>query len=183
MPRIQLDWRLTRDDRVSMLRTMARVGTEIGRLGLGRLRVDVSGYTNADPQSDDDVDYEVNTGSHHLGTARMSADPTRGVVDRNLKVHSVTNLYVGGSAVFPTSGANPPTLTIVALALRLADHLTTVVRDLTRLIAEPVDGAREAVVERGPRLPAEVDRGATRIERRSQQLARPVRARGSAARR
>lgn len=128
MPRIQLDWRLTRDDRVSMLRTMARVGTEIGRLGLGRLRVDVSGYTNADPQSDDRVDYAVNTGSHHLGTARMSADPTRGVVDRNLKVHSVTNLYVGGSAVFPTSGANPPTLTIVALALRLADHLSTVVR-------------------------------------------------------
>ncbi len=125
MPRIELDWRLTRDDRLSMLRTMARVGLEIGRLGLGRLRVDVSGYTNADPQPGDDVDYEVNTGSHHLGTARMSADPTRGVVDRNLKVHSVANLYIGGSAVFPTSGANPPTLTIVALALRLADHLTT----------------------------------------------------------
>ena len=128
MPRIELDWRLTRDDRVSMLRTMARVGLEIGRLGLGRLRVDVSGYTNADPQPGDNVSYAVNTGSHHIGTARMSADPTRGVVDQNLKVHSVANLYIGGSAVFPTSGANPPTLTIVALALRLADHLTTVTR-------------------------------------------------------
>ena len=100
---------------------------EIGRLGLGRLRVDVSGYTNADPQPGDNVDYAVNTGSHHIGTARMSADPTRGVVDPNLKVHSVANLYIGGSAVFPTCGANPPTFTIVALALRLADHLTKVV--------------------------------------------------------
>ncbi len=70
--------------------------------------------------------YAVNTGSHHIGTARMSASPRQGVVDADCKVHSVANLYVGGSAVFPTSGANTPTLTIVTLALRLADHLSAV---------------------------------------------------------
>ena len=127
MPRIELDWRLTRDDRLSMLRTLQRLGRELGQRGLGRLRVDVSGYTNADPGPRADIDYEVNTGSHHMGTARMSADPTRGVVDPDGKVHSVANLYVAGSAVFPTSGANPPTLTIVALTLRLADHLAATV--------------------------------------------------------
>jgi choline dehydrogenase-like flavoprotein len=61
--------------------------------------------------------------AHHLGTTRMSANPESGVVDRNCRVHSVSNLYVSGSSVFPTSGHANPTLTILALALRLADHL------------------------------------------------------------
>jgi choline dehydrogenase-like flavoprotein len=53
----------------------------------------------------------------------MADDPKRGVVDRNCKVHGVENLYVAGSSVFPTSAASNPTLTIVALALRLAKHI------------------------------------------------------------
>jgi choline dehydrogenase-like flavoprotein len=53
----------------------------------------------------------------------MHNDPTQGVVDRNCRVHAIDNLYVIGSSVFPTSGAANPTLTIVALTLRLADHL------------------------------------------------------------
>jgi len=60
---------------------------------------------------------------HHMGTTRMADDPTQGVVDRNCRAHGLTNLFVAGSSVFPTSGSAPPTLTIVALALRLADHL------------------------------------------------------------
>lgn len=60
---------------------------------------------------------------HHMGTTRMADDPTRGVVDRNCRVHGVSNLFVAGSSVFPTAGSAPPTPTIVALALRLADHL------------------------------------------------------------
>jgi len=137
MPRIQLDWRLTHDDRLSLLRTMHKLGVELGARGLGRLRLDISGYTNDDPQPGDDLDFAVNTGSHHIGTARMSADPRHGVVDPNLKVHSVANLYVAGSAVFPTCGANPPTLTIVALALRLAEHLATVVPGTTVVTPPP----------------------------------------------
>jgi choline dehydrogenase-like flavoprotein len=53
----------------------------------------------------------------------MHGDPTLGVVDENCRLHSVANLYVAGSSVFPTGGTNNPTLTIVALALRLADYL------------------------------------------------------------
>jgi len=53
----------------------------------------------------------------------MHRDPKLGVVDENCRVHSLANLYVAGSSVFPSTGANNPTLTIVALAIRLADHL------------------------------------------------------------
>jgi choline dehydrogenase-like flavoprotein len=60
---------------------------------------------------------------HPSGTTRMSTDAARGVVDRNCKVHGIDRLYVSGSSVFPTSGYANPTLTIVALALRLAHHL------------------------------------------------------------
>ena len=58
-----------------------------------------------------------------MGTARMAAVAEQGVVNADGRVHSVANLYIAGSAVFPTSGYANPTLTIVALALRLADHL------------------------------------------------------------
>ncbi len=61
--------------------------------------------------------------AHHLGTTRMSDDPRKGVVDRNCKVHNFSNLYIAGSSVFPTGGHANPTLTVIALALRLADHL------------------------------------------------------------
>ncbi len=62
-------------------------------------------------------------GGHHLGTARMSASSTGGVVDADCKVHGIDNLYIASGAVMPTSSQANPTLTIVALALRLADHL------------------------------------------------------------
>ncbi len=65
-------------------------------------------------------------GNHHLGTTRMSADPKSGVVDADSKVHGVANLYVAGSSVFPTYGSSNPTLNLVALTLRLADHLKKV---------------------------------------------------------
>jgi choline dehydrogenase-like flavoprotein len=62
-------------------------------------------------------------GAHHMGTCRMADDPDQGVVDRNCRVHGVSNLFVVGGSVFPTSGAVQPSLTIAALALRVADHL------------------------------------------------------------
>ena len=61
--------------------------------------------------------------AHHLGTTRMSNDPLKGVVDRNCKVHGISNLYIAGSSVFPTGGHANPTLTLVALSLRLANHI------------------------------------------------------------
>jgi choline dehydrogenase-like flavoprotein len=58
-----------------------------------------------------------------MGTTRMSADPEHGVVDANCRVHTLQNLYIAGSSVFATGGWVNPTFTIVALAVRLADHL------------------------------------------------------------
>lgn len=60
---------------------------------------------------------------HHLGATRMHRDPEQGVVDADCRVHGVSNLFVAGGPVFPTGGTAPPTLTIVALALRLAEHI------------------------------------------------------------
>jgi choline dehydrogenase-like flavoprotein len=62
---------------------------------------------------------------HHMGTARMSEDPKDGVVDSNCRVHGVDNLYIVGSSVFPTCSSDMPTLTLMALACRLSDHLKT----------------------------------------------------------
>ncbi|MGI4824434.1 MAG: GMC oxidoreductase [Janthinobacterium lividum] len=64
-----------------------------------------------------------NSASHHIGTTRMAEDPRKGVVDKQAKVHGVSNLYIAGSSVFPTGGHANPTLTIVAHALLLADYL------------------------------------------------------------
>ena len=60
---------------------------------------------------------------HHMGTTRMAADPALGVVDADCRVHGVANLHLAGSSVFPSTGNANPTFTIVALAVRLADHL------------------------------------------------------------
>ncbi len=65
---------------------------------------------------------------HPAGTCRMAAAPEDGVVDPQLRVFQTTNLFLSGAAVFPTSGATNPTLTVVALSLRLADHLTQLIR-------------------------------------------------------
>jgi len=60
---------------------------------------------------------------HHMGTTRMGTDPASSVVDSNCRVHGMANLFIAGSSVFPTSGTAGPTLTIVALAARLAQHI------------------------------------------------------------
>ena len=65
-------------------------------------------------------------GNHQLGGTRMGFNDTESVVDKNLKVHNINNLYINGSSVFRTGGHCHPTYTIVKLSLRLADHLTNV---------------------------------------------------------
>ena len=59
---------------------------------------------------------------HHIGTARMTANPKDGVVDTNLKVHSVTTCSFPGSAVFTNGGHAVPTMIIMAFSIRLAEH-------------------------------------------------------------
>lgn len=115
LPRIRLDWRLTEQDRVSFYTHLRSLALELGALGIARMRVNVADQS--------DWPQPVGGGSHHMGTTRMSDDPSRGVVNRHCRVHGMDNLYVAGSSVFPTSGVANPTLTLVALTLRLAGHL------------------------------------------------------------
>ena len=63
-----------------------------------------------------------------MGTTRMDDDKRQGVVDRNCRIHGIANLFIAGGSVFPTAGRVNPTLTIVALAIRLADHLKQTVK-------------------------------------------------------
>jgi choline dehydrogenase-like flavoprotein len=67
--------------------------------------------------------FTLTAGRHHSGTTRMHEDPKKGVVDPNSTIHGIENLYVTGSSVFPTSGYANLTLTVIALALRLAGQI------------------------------------------------------------
>ena len=73
-----------------------------------------------------------------MGTTRMHADPRRGVVDPNCQVHGMENLFIAGSGVFPTVGSDMPTITVVALALRLAAHIRAGFREAALNSARPV---------------------------------------------
>ena len=65
----------------------------------------------------------LTSAAHHLGTARMTNHPSRGVVDRNLQVFGTQNLFICDGSVFATAGSSNPGLTIAALGIRLAEHL------------------------------------------------------------
>jgi choline dehydrogenase-like flavoprotein len=119
MRRSILDWRLPPDFERKMQRAHELLGQELGRLGVGRLRLE-SAATGHDPMQN------VTNGHHHMGTTRMNRDARQGVVDEHCRVHSLANLYVAGSSLFPSYGCDDPTMTIVALALRLSDHLKSV---------------------------------------------------------
>jgi choline dehydrogenase-like flavoprotein len=119
MPRVRLTWDPGELALKSLKRAVEVLALEVGRIGLGRLKV------NFDPESDAWPE-EVKPSGHHIGTTRMHDDIRQGVVDAHCRVHTVENLFVAGSSVFPTAGCNNPTLTIVALALRLADHLKSI---------------------------------------------------------
>ena len=116
LQRVRLDWQLDPIDRRTIRRGLEILGEEVGRLGIGRLRL-------ADWVQAPDFAVPGNGSYHHMGTTRMSDDPRRGVVDRDGRIHGMANFYVAGSSVYPTGGAVNPTLTITALALRLADRL------------------------------------------------------------
>ncbi|MGI9418878.1 MAG: GMC family oxidoreductase [Geminicoccaceae bacterium] len=118
--RVVFDWRLSEIDRHSIKGLVELVGEEVGRLGVGR--AELAPWL----LEGDDVWPEENFGGHHhSGTTRMATDSSKGVVDADCRVFGVDNFYIAGSSVFPTIGGSNPTLTIVALSLRLADHLKT----------------------------------------------------------
>ncbi len=113
----RLDWRLQPSDTASIRQAQELLQAELQGAGLGRMH-DLYGDQSPPPL--------IGGLYHHLGTTRMHPDPRHGVVDPSGRVHDLRDLYVTGGSVFPTSGAANPTLTIVALALRLADELKRV---------------------------------------------------------
>jgi len=113
--RVRLNWQLTSLDKRSMIRGLEILGAEAGGAGIGRVQITLS--------EDDTWPETLRGGWHLMGTTRMSDDPRNGVVDRNCQLHNISNLFVAGSSVFPTAGSAPPTLTLVSLAIRLADYL------------------------------------------------------------
>jgi choline dehydrogenase-like flavoprotein len=115
--RVRLDWRLTPLVGHSLARAQQLIVRDLSSLGVA-CAVEGEGG----PAANQSVD-EPRWVWHHMGTTRMSADPSEGVVDGNCLVHGMSNLFIAGSSVFPTVGNDMPTLTVVALAHRLADHL------------------------------------------------------------
>ena len=115
LPRLKLHMRVTDDDFARYRLTLAELGRQLLASGAGLLRLNCSRR--------EEWLKNMDWGHHHLGTVRMHSDPKQGVVDGDGKVHGLANLHVAGSAVFPTYGASNPTLNLLALTLRLADHL------------------------------------------------------------
>lgn len=119
VPRIRIDWRYTPWD-VETVRVALRViKEELEKTNCGTL---IWNETSLD----DEIMRFGAYGGHHIGTARMSADPKDGVVDANCKVHGVDNLYISSGAVMPTSSQANPTLTIVAISVRLGRYLASI---------------------------------------------------------
>ena len=115
-PFANVDWRMSDEDVQSIAANLRTLRRAFATSGIARV------------EFDDDLDAQIRAeatpiGGHHLGVARMSETAETGIVDRNLRAHALANLYVTGSATLPTSSHANPTLTILALTLRLADHL------------------------------------------------------------
>ncbi len=122
--RILLDWQLTTDDYETMRTATLAFGGLVAEQGIGRLKVR-DWLLEDDPRLPDlGTGHGLIAGRQHMCTTRMSTDPATGVVDTDCRVHDMTNLYIGGSSVFPTPGFPKPTFTIVQLALRLGDHIS-----------------------------------------------------------
>lgn len=111
---INVDWRLSAQDVKTISAVAEEVGKAIAEQNHGRFRI-----------ADDILAGAPVPGfhCHQMGTTRMSDDPSFGVVDADCRVHGMKNLYLAGSSVFPTGGGANPTVTVVALALRLGEHL------------------------------------------------------------
>jgi choline dehydrogenase-like flavoprotein len=118
MPLPRLHWRVHKEELRSLRLVTDAAGRAFSRLGWGEIVPEP--WLDGEP---DAARPHLEDTYHHHGTTRMSAAPSEGVVDADCRVWDVPNLFVAGSSVFPTSGYANPTLTIVALAIRLADTL------------------------------------------------------------
>jgi choline dehydrogenase-like flavoprotein len=114
--KLEVNWQVTDAELANAHRAVELCALEFASMGFGRAYSPLL-------EKPDEWPSTFTSGKHHCGTTRMSDSPTTGVVDSNCKVFDVDNLYITGSSVFPTIGHTNPTLNLVALSLRLADHL------------------------------------------------------------
>jgi choline dehydrogenase-like flavoprotein len=121
MNRVVVNWQVTELVKRTFDRTVALIADELKRGGVADVELD-------EPLEGKPWPAQLEGTWHHMGTTRMHDSDKEGVVDRNLKVHGMSNLFVAGSSVFPTVGANFPTITIAALTLRLAGHLGRLIK-------------------------------------------------------
>ncbi|SAL38119.1 glucose-methanol-choline oxidoreductase [Caballeronia sordidicola] len=121
MNRVKVDWQLTELVKRTFDRTVTLLAEEMQRTGVADVQLD-------EPLEGKPWPAQLEGTWHHMGTTRMHDSPRQGVVDRNCQVHGMSNLYVAGSSVFPTVGANFPTITIAAMTLRLSEHILKALR-------------------------------------------------------
>lgn len=114
--RVNVEWKLLKQDKENVWKSLDVLAHELGKADIGRLNV-------LDEYEDQVFGEKMFFSHHHMGTTRMAESEKNGVVDKNLKVFGTENFYIGGSSVFTTSSHVPPTLTISALSIRLANHL------------------------------------------------------------
>lgn len=120
MPKVKVDWQYLPEDIESVRRSLKVFVQEINQSGLATFEFN-------DDQLEEDLTRFGAYGGHHIGTTRMGTSPENSVVDADCKLHNIDNLYIASASVFPTSSQANPTLTIVAMSLRLADHIADTV--------------------------------------------------------
>lgn len=125
---VRIDWRYSRLDVETIARSFDVFRSDLAEQQMGELRL-----APDEPDIETAVRRDGAYGGHHIGTVRMASGPMSGVVDGTGRVFDVNNLYVAGSATFPTSSQANPTLTIVALALRLANRLEAIAGSVPRI--------------------------------------------------
>lgn len=125
LQRIALDWRHSPLDFQTYRASVTLMGEYLAKQHIGRVRIaEWLMDENPTPPTLGTPGHQV-VAHHHMCTTRMSDNPREGVVDANCRVHGVGNLFIGGSSVFATAGHCNPTYSIVELALRLGEHLST----------------------------------------------------------
>lgn len=113
---VKVDWRLTEQDRLHFSTLHEILVSDLPRSSALNIMGEPADLSRIWPG-------RIAGCWHHMGTTRMSNDPAKGVVDANCRVHGMSNLFIAGSSIFPTVGSDMPTITIVALALRLCGHI------------------------------------------------------------
>jgi choline dehydrogenase-like flavoprotein len=126
MYRADLDWKMVSIDKKTVVEAAKLLAQQVGASGLGRVRLPEYMMEDNDEKIPDSF---VSGCWHHLGTTRMSENPKNGVVDADCRLHSVNNLYIAGSSCFTTGGCVNPTYTVVALSLRLSEHLKKKIKE------------------------------------------------------